>query len=830
MRSGLTGLGVLLGVAIAIAVQLANHTALHSFERGLKAVTGDAVWQVQGQASDMPDSVLYDLRLATGVAQLRPVLEGTAVSSDHPDQALKILGIDLTQIEAVGNGITPVAGTFLMAQPYPVALLSPEAVSALGVRTGQLMRWKVQDRVVTVRVGPLRPNDARTASLDPYVALMDLADAQEVLGRIGRLDRVDIAPLSGVAESEIEAVMTPLMKRGVVLARPSESIEQARRMLLSFRVNLMALSFVALIVGAYLIYNTVAISVVQRRREVGILRTLGMSRAVIIWLFLLEAGAIGLVGGLLGIVAGSLLARGAVEAVGRTVNAIYLATPVTGVVYDPLTLVSGLAIGVGLALLAAGIPAWEASQTPAATVTRAGTWEGQQREGLLRWSASAAFVLIAAWEASQLPPLMGLPVGGYAAAALLIVAFSMWGPLSVRIVTGVAGPWCRRVGGLAQLAVRNFERAVGRNAVAIAALMVGLAMMIGVSTMVSSFRDTVVRWVDHTLPGTYYLKPELAVGARQNITMSADWIARMKALPDVAAVEGFRTRAIAYNGTTVRLGASDMAVLAEFGSLMLTNAGDPKKAYAALIGQDRVLVSEALTIKQGVVVGSRLALDTPQGTKHFEVMGTYRDYASDQGYILMDRGTYRRYWQDDAITDLAIYASPGADTERLRVRIHETLGGAPISVTSSATMRAQVLTVFDQTFAITDALHLIALSVSLLGVVGSLYALVLERQREWSILRQLGLSTGQLLRLVVFEAGLIGVAGVMLGTVAGLALSWLLVEVINRQSFGWTVTWQSPGLYLLKAGAVIIICAMLAGILPARVAARTPIAEGLRHE
>jgi putative ABC transport system permease protein len=386
------------------------------------------------------------------------------------------------------------------------------------------------------------------------------------------------------------------------------------------------------------------------------------------------------------------------------------------------------------------------------------------------------------------------------------------------------------VGGLAQLAVRNFERAVGRNAVAIAALMVGLAMMIGVSTMVSSFRDTVVRWVDHTLPGTYYLKPELAVGARQNITMSADWIARMKALPDVAAVEGFRTRAIAYNKTTVRLGASDMAVLAEFGSLMLTDAGDPKKAYAALIGQDRVLVSEALTIKQGVVVGSRLALDTPQGTKHFEVMGTYRDYASDQGYILMDRGTYRRYWQDDAITDLAIYASPGADTERLRVRIHETLGGAPISVTSSATMRAQVLTVFDQTFAITDALHLIALSVSLLGVVGSLYALVLERQREWSILRQLGLSTGQLLRLVVFEAGLIGVAGVMLGTVAGLALSWLLVEVINRQSFGWTVTWQSPGLYLLKAGAVIIICAMLAGILPARVAARTPIAEGLRHE
>lgn len=830
LRSGLTGLGVLLGVAIAVAVQLANHTALNSFERAIKAVTGDAVWQVQGQASDMPDAVLHDLRPATGVAELRPVLEGTAVASDHPTYTFQILGIDLTQIEAVGHVITPVAATFLMAQPYPVALLSNEAATALGVRSGQLMRWKVQDRLITVRVGPLRPNEARTAALDPYVALMDLADAQEVLNRIGRLDRVDIAPLAGVAESELETTITPLLKKGVTLARPSESVEQARRMLLSFRVNLMALSFVALIVGAYLIYNTVAISVVQRRREVGILRSLGMARAAIVWLFLLEAGAIGLVGGLLGVAAGCLLARGAVEAVGQTVNAIYITTPVTAVSYDPATLISGLAIGVGLALLAAGVPAWDAAQTPAATVTRAGTWEGQQREGLLGWSVLAACVLLLAWGAAQVPPLLGLPVGGYAAAALLIAAFSMWGPLSVRIVAGVVGPWSDRLGGLTQLAVRNFRRAIGRNAVAIAALMVGLAMMIGVSTMVSSFRSTVVRWVDHTLPGTYYLKPELAVGARQNITMDAAWIAKMKALPDVKAVEGFRTRAIAFNGTTIRLGASDMTVLAEFGSLMLTDAGDPKQAYAALVGQDRVLVSEALTIKQGVTRGARLTLDTPQGPRHFDVVGVYRDYASDQGYILMDRGTYRRYWQDDAITDMAIYAEPGADTEQLRTHIRQTLGDAPISVTSSATMRAQVLTVFDQTFAITDALHVIALSVSLLGVVGSLYALVLERQREWSILRQLGLSAGQLLRLVVVEAGLIGVAGVMLGSVAGLALSLLLVEVINRQSFGWTVEWQSPGLYLLKAGATIIICAMLAGILPARVAARTRIAEGLRRE
>jgi putative ABC transport system permease protein len=298
----------------------------------------------------------------------------------------------------------------------------------------------------------------------------------------------------------------------------------------------------------------------------------------------------------------------------------------------------------------------------------------------------------------------------------------------------------------------------------------------------------------------------------------------------VAAVERFRNQFVTFDGVTIRVGGADADVLAEHGALVLRSPGDVHALYRKLIGNQSVLVSEALTIKHGVHTGDVLRLPTPHGVVPFKVEGTFLDYTSDQGYVLVDLGTYRKHWDDQTITDVAVYAAPGADLGAIRGRIQQAIGNNPVRLEASGELRDEVLRVFDNTFAITYALHVIAIAVSLLGVVSTLFALVLERQRELSVMRYVGLTTRQVRNLVLAESGLLGLTGALVGLLCGGLLSAILIEVINKQSFGWSVDWHPPWGFIGGALLSLLVAALLAGLYPARVAARLPVAEGLRRE
>lgn len=834
LRTALTLLGVALGVAVAVAVQLANGTALEAFAGTARAVAGPAVWQIVAPGGEVDEALLPKLRPFSDLAAFTPVVEAPAVVDGRPDTTFRLVGTDLLAPNAF-RGYADAAPPGPDAGWPGGAWITEAAARQLGIGAGATLRLVVHDRRVAVPVQGLLPVTRDTAALDPWVAFMDVAALQELAARTGVVDRLDVVPRPGVAPEALKAAIAPALGPGLALAEPAEATRTAERMLAAFRLNLMALSFVALIVGGYLIYNAVAISVVQRRREIAIMRSLGAYRRQIFGLFALEALVVGLLGGLAGLGLGSLLARAAVGAVGQTVDALYVEATVGGVSWDPRAFAVALAAGLALALVAALAPAIEASNTPPALAMRAGSWEAKQRGRAWPWALLGAGLLGAAALVARLPAVDGMPLAGYLAAALLVLGCSFWAPLAVVAMAAGAGALARAVGAPAPLALgaRNFRQAVGRNAVAVAAVMVGAAMTVGVATMVGSFRTTVAAWIGTTLPGAYYLHAPAsgtAGGLGTVATLDPAIVGRLEAVPGVLAVEGFRERVLPFRGVSIHLGGADFDVLARHGRLVMREGDDARPHYAACIGRDRVLVSEALTIKHGVDAGGTVELPTPAGPRTFAVEAVYHDYASDQGYVLMDRGTYQRHWKDPAVTNVAVYARPDADLDALRGRVRTALDGAPVTMISSQELRGQVMRVFDDTFAITYALHVVAIAVSLLGVAGTLAALVLERGRELAVLRQVGFLRRQIAAMVVAEAALIGLTGAFLGLVAGGMLAALLIQVINRQSFGWTVHFQAPWGFAAVMVLAVVISAMVAGWLPARRAAATPIAEALRNE
>ncbi|MEB3330356.1 MAG: ABC transporter permease [Candidatus Sericytochromatia bacterium] len=838
LRSALTVLGVALGVAVAVAVQLANGTALEAFARTARAVAGPAAWQVVVPGGEVPQALVPKLRPLLDVATVSPVLEAAAVTAEAAARPVRLVGVDLLAPGAFRGYASAAAGAARSAPPtdqgWPAGLwVTGEAARQLRLSVGGRLALLVNDRRVELPVLGILPSGPDTAGLDPWVAFLDVAALQEVAGRTASLDRLDLTPREGVTPEALRAAFEALHLPGLSLADPAEATRSAERMLASFRMNLMALSFVALVVGSYLIYNAVSISVVQRRREVAMMRALGALRRQIFGLFAVEALLVGSVGGLLGLGLGSVLARAAVAAVARTVDALYVDTSVGAVAWDPVPFAVGWLAGVVLSLVASAAPALEAASTAPALAVRAGSWESARRGRSGRWALLGLGLVALAGACAAIPAQGGPPWGGYAAAALLVLGASFWAPLTVEVLS-VAAEWV-----LARLAlpaplllgVRNFRRAVGRNGVAVAALMVGAAMTIGVATMVGSFRGTVTAWIETTLPGAFYVNPAAAgttSGFGAIATLDPALPAVLRRVAGVVDVEAFRERVLPYAGVAIRLGAADMAVRARHGAMVLRDAGDPRTLFAACAGRDRVLVSEALAIKHGVDPGEDLVLPTPQGPHPFRVLAVYHDYASDQGYVLMDRETYRRWWRDDAITNVAIYAAPGADREALRGRLRQALGVRPVTLVSSEAIRQQVMRVFDDTFAITYALHAVSITVSLLGVAGTLAALVLERGREIAIQRQVGLQRRQVALMVMAEAGLVGLAGAVLGVLGGGLLALLLIEVINRQSFGWSVGFAIPWGFVGGTVAAVVGAAVLAGWLPARAAARARLAEAMR--
>jgi putative ABC transport system permease protein len=367
--------------------------------------------------------------------------------------------------------------------------------------------------------------------------------------------------------------------------------------------------------------------------------------------------------------------------------------------------------------------------------------------------------------------------------------------------------------------------------VSVAALAVALSMMVAIAIMIGSFRETVVQWVGQTLVADLFVGPSTRPAGARQATISPEVELIVSSHPDVAAVDRFRNVTAPYAGTQVSMIAGDFRVLLEHGNLPFKAPSDGKAAMRGAIGRDAVIVSEAFALRHGSDVGDTVTLATNAGARPFEIAAVYYDYSTDRGVISMDGATYTRHFGEWRPTGLTTYLRPGVDADAARAALLAAIGERhEVFIYTNRSLRAEVLRIFDATFAITYALEAIAIVVAVMGVAGTLLTLILERRKEIAMLRLVGADRRQVGRMVVLEAVMLGAASQGVGLAVGLLLSLVLIYVINVQSFGWTIQFHLPWVFLLQMSVVIVVCTALAGLYPARLAARMSLAGEVVEE
>ena len=856
IRTVTTVIGVALGIAVVIAIQLTNASSVRGFETALETVAGKTAIEIVGAGTGVDETRLPQLRWLGEFGGISPVIEGSAAlvgedlnfQSRRQLEAVKVLGVDILRdqpfrdyqlLELQAPRDLKTSGPQNPQDPQDqreyttqqfLELLTDERSVVIteklarrrNYQIGSGMRLMIGDRVVPFVVRGYLKDEGPARVLDGNFILMDIAAAQLAFDRLGRVDRVDVLLPDGADLDESLEVIASRLPPGLSAQRPSRRSEQVETMLTAFHANLTALSWIALIVGLFLVYNTVTISVVARRQEIGTLRALGVTRRKVLLLFLGEAAALAIVGIAIGLGLARVLADAAVGLTSSTVNTLYIAAVAAPpeLTFEHVWL--AIAIGLPLSLIAAAVPALEASRVPPTAAMR-GHDILEMRTRLRRSTLWLPIgVLAVAYGLALLPPIGRRPLFAYASSFALVIGAAFLVPA---IMFGLARlgrtVLRRRLGVEGLLAHANLTAAIPRLSISVAALSVSLSMMVAIAVMIGSFRDTVVYWVGQTLQADLFIGPGVrpTVGSEQ--TISPDVIATLGKHPDVVALDQFRNVDLIYDGNLVVLGAGTYSVVLDHGSLLFKSPANAREQLRNAIGQDAVIISEPFAMRYDKRDGDELELATPQGPRTFRVAAVYYDYASDRGVVVMDRGTFSKYWGDLAPSGVAAYLKDGADPERVRGEMLQMLDeGHRAFIFSNQTLRREILNVFDSTFAITYALELIAIVVAMLGVAGTLLTLVLERRRELSLLRLTGADRRQVRRMVIIEAALIGGVSQGIGLVVGFALSLVLIYVINVQSFGWTIQFRVPTTFLIQSSIAVVIATAIAGIYPARRAAQ----------
>lgn len=837
-RALVTVAGLTLGVAVVVAIRLANTASVRGFEAALDVVSGKTSLEIVGAGVGVPERQLEDMGWLRDYGRVSPIID-QAVSIAVPDgteRPLRVLGVDLLR-DRPFREYQLLRFSREGRDPRPQELLGVLLDSTSVVLTERFARRHGidVDTPVTLIAGDTRHamvvqglllDEGPAQVVDGQLALLDIATAQWLFDRLGWIDRVEIQLFDAAAIDASEQEIAARLPAGLRVQRPAQRGREVEKMLAAFHFNLNALSYIALIVGLFLVYNTVAVAVIARRTEIGTLRALGATRRAVLGLFLGEAALLAAVGAALGAPAGWLLARAAVRLTSSTVNTLYVTSQATVPALGATDLLLAGAVAVPLALIAAVIPSTEAARITPVDAVRAAADTADDRPFPWRAALLGAALFAAAGWFSTLDAVGGLPVFGLCAALAVLFGTAACVPALLDLLRRQGrSPLARwlRVEGL--LAHANLSAAASRLAVSVAALVVSLAMLAAVAIMVGSFRDTVAYWVGQTLQADLFVSAagRGPVGAGSLAGISEATEQRLAAHPAVVAVDGFRTVDLPYgpDGDLVLLGAGRFEVMAERGGLLFKDPDDGRPALREAIGADAVVVSESFALKHGAAAGDRIELDTPRGPRPFRVAGVYYDYSSDRGLVVMDVATFARHYRAQRPSGLTLYLDPGADPDAVR---EELLAGAGVDhqlfINTNTALRAVVLRIFDATFAITYALEAIAIAVAIMGVAATLLTLALERRRELAMLRLVGAGRRQIRRMVVIEAAMIGIVSQGAGLAVGIVLSLILIYVINVQSFGWTIQFHLPLGFLAQSTLLITLATALAGLYPARMAAR----------
>ncbi len=847
----LSVLGIAMGVAVVIAVDLANASALQAFERANQVIKGKTTHHIVGGPKGVDEKVYLELRLKQGVRQSTPIIEAIGKSKDFPAYTFKLIGIDRFTDGAFRNFSSSInlsdenshngqsnrtIITRLLTEPFSL-LMTKTRAQALSLNIGDSINITFGDRtqvfnliayIPQTSVQNISGSHSQGSSVLDDLILTDISTAQESLGLIGRLSRIELIIANDENRLSDMAKIEASLPEGSLLISVQSDNDALAEMSNAFRTNLSAMSLLALMVGAFIIYNGMSFSVVQRRELFSTLRVLGATGEEISRIIYIEALVLGIIGTALGCVLGIILGYGLTDIVTRTMNDLYLSFNHSNMSISSVSLLKGVLLGLVATSVAIILPAAEVRKTrPHIALCRMTIEQRVKKQlpllvklGLLIMFIGVLILLI---------PSHHLALS-FIALFLLVIGYSLFVP---QIITSSAirlrHLLGNKIGTKTVMALNSVARSVSRTGIAMVALSIAVATTLGVSIMIESFRGAVTHWIEQSIRADIHISvPRID----EHLTLSKldpGFIEKLSQLEHVKALsKGRRTILQTHNGE-VDLIAFDLPEDDFFAFKFI--AGERKKAWQAFNQRAAVIVSEPYAFRHGVSNGDHIQLPTHLGITLFEIVGVYSDYSSERGRVVISREHYQHYWQDDGVSSVGLYLQDGSYEQAVLKELGQIIpADLPLSINSKTAIHQATLKVFDRTFAITDVLRILTVGVAFIGILSALLALQLERAREFAVLRAVGLTPGDLWKLVSLETGFLGAFIGLISLPLGLLLSLVLVHVINRRSFGWSMDIIISSPQLINALMLALLAALLAGLYPAYRMANTPPSLALKAE
>lgn len=812
----LSVIGIALGIGLFTGVKVASDRAIASFEsdiRGINPYTNYEILDTSG--IDFDEYVYRDIRgreenslpvIKTFgyIPSLKDTIDINGVYTVKAAQFLKgekgeILSekLDLEKFLTTINGI----------------LITKKFADRHSLEEGAILKAEVYDRKRELKiVGVLD-----SASMLTGAALMDIGNFQEFFGKTGLLSRIDLATDEKTAGG-IEKALPLNLK----IERKEELFKNQKAMVASFRYNLQFVSLIAILVGIFLLYNTVFITIVKRRTEIGILRGLGADKRTVILLFTIQGTVLGMIGSLLGIAFGQLAAYFSVMAVEKTISTLYSTISIADYLITKRDAMTALLLGLFVSLLASFIPAFESSKIRPNETSRQGSFEGRYRKYQRKVSLAGilciiAGMLIAYMDYRHTP--FEFPVLAYTGILFTIAGFTLVSPFYLSMTLGRLGLLERVFKATGKITLGDMRGNVYRFSVALMSVAISTALIVALLTLIFSLRGSLVGWIGKNVVADVYIKPASCKANYCFYPMSGDVIDIVMDFPEVEGIDKFRGIQTDLFGRKVIAAFADVGVKRTFLDRKYTD-----REYEGILkemeGDEPVAgISEYLAIKYGLKKGDMIDLKSPAGEVRFRVNDVSSSYATTSGFIYIDRKWLKKYWGMDDATQISVYLKEGTHADGFIGRLRDRLPyGYSLEIMNNQELRDKIMDIFNKSFAITYAIEFISIIVSLIGVINTLMALVVERKREISIIRYLGGSWKQIQQNLVLSAGIVGVTGIFLGTLLGSLMSLILIHVVNKVSFGWEIHFQIPLPYVSAIAVILFLTTLLAGMLPAKVA------------
>ncbi|HUJ19853.1 MAG TPA: FtsX-like permease family protein [Nitrospirota bacterium] len=840
----MTMAGICLGVAAIVSIGIVNKSVMQSFEDSITRVTGRAALQITGPASGFPEGLLERVQNVPGVEYAVPVIDTQGILIGAKESSIAILGVDVLQDSNIRDyhlseesADIPDPLLFL-ARPDSI-LLTKELAGREGIAIDQKIRVETVQGIRTFQVRGLLNPEGPAKAMGGNIAIMDYPAAQMAFGKEGRIDRIDVSLLRGEEFESVRRRIEKAIPAGYSIVTPEGRTKQVALLISHFQKNINLISFIAVFVGMYLIYNAVSIAVVQRRKEIGILRALGTTRRQIIALFLGETLAMAVVASGLGLAVGILFAKAAIGAVGQTVSELYLRTSIQQITVSPPDLAIGFLSGIAASLAAAFFPSLASARITPVSAIRSVPYseEGLLSGNRLRIAAvlfvAFALFLLVLYKAFADSLLLHNTVAMFSATIFLLLGISLATP---SVLEGFLGFFHRAlspyIGAAAKLAGLNLQKNITRNAVAAAAIFYGISVFVSSAGIIYSAKQSVLEWIDSYVRGDIIVTSghPIASTGSQNIPMPVDLWKDIEKVPGVLSADPFRKIYIDYRGRRLLLLTLDIDRRMLYSPFKVTQ-GRREDMVRLLPNRNAIAVNETVAAQERLKPGDTMVLPTPEGPVAFTVAVVNVDYSSDSGSILMDMHTYRKYWKEYLADSFSVRVKPDAHVNTVRDEIAKRFGNdRKLFVLPAREFKLEIRKLIDRGFAVNHAINIVTMLIACLGIIVTLLASVLERTREIGILRSIGMLRSQVSRVVVIESMVLGLIGGVLGAGAGIAIGWMSLEGFLKSDYGASMQYHVDPASLLWALGISTTLAGLAGIYPARRAAKTNIVEALTYE